>query len=355
MRSKKNKEVKKYALGGAIALGTGALQAGLGAYQMYQGYKMGKDIKEASTARPSEYAEMLKLARQADLENKRLEELNRTLATSIGAAQQAGGRAVVGALPAMVRAGDVGAQNILAQRQAAQLTALQIGAAGAEKEISREMAREQQQRMAAQAAVEGGLQNIAGALGGIGMAAVLGSFDKKQGATAPEARAGMSEEAMAIVSPAQSIERMAGQQAVTKEAQRSKVGEGMFDRASLLRPIVFSSPDAAMSQYYGQEMGDLLSQREALTSAGSQYGITPEQYDALMRAKELGLVNFNAGGKMTKGSFNHKTNPIDIVQAGKKVGEMTGGEVILNPAQQKKLSKESAYFRSLLKKFNKQK
>jgi len=29
--------------------------------------------------------------------------------------------------------------------------------------------------------------------------------------------------------------------------------------------------------------------------------------------------------------------------------------VILNPAQQKKLSKESAYFRQLLKKFNKQK
>jgi hypothetical protein len=34
---------------------------------------------------------------------------------------------------------------------------------------------------------------------------------------------------------------------------------------------------------------------------------------------------------------------------------MTGGEVILNPAQQQKLSKESAYFRQLLKKFNKQK
>jgi hypothetical protein len=355
MRSKKNNQVKKYQLGGTISAIAGLAQAGLGAYQMYQGQQMAKDIKEASTARPSEYAEMLKLARQADLEQKRLEELNRTLATGIGAAQQAGGRAVVGALPAMVRAGDVGTQNILAQRQAAQLAALQMGAAGAEKEISREMAREQQQRMAAQAAVEGGLQNIAGGVGGIGKAAMLGAFDKKEGAAAPEAQSGMSEEAMAIVSPAQSIERMAGQQAVTKEAQRSKVGKGMFDRASLLKPIIFSSPDAAMNQYYGQEMGDLLSQREALTSAGSQYGITPEQYDALMRAKELGLVNFNDGGKMTKGAFNHKTNPIDIVQAGKKVGEMTGGEVILNPAQQKKLSQESAYFRSLLKKFNKKK
>ena len=34
---------------------------------------------------------------------------------------------------------------------------------------------------------------------------------------------------------------------------------------------------------------------------------------------------------------------------------MTGGEVILNPKQQARLSKESAYFRNLLKKFNKKK
>ena len=319
MRSKKNNQVKKYQLGGAIALGTGALQAGLGAYQMYQGQKLAKDIKEASTARPSEYAEMLKLARQADLEQKRLEELNRTLATGIGAAQQAGGRAVVGALPAMVRAGDVGTQNILAQRQAAQLAALQMGAAGAEKEISREMAREQQQRMAAQAAVEGGLQNIAGALGGIGKAAVLGAFDS---------------EAKAKKAP------------FTGEAQ-------------LKEDIISSRAATARERRIGESaaagMEDLMAERESLLGMGPEAGLTNDQYDALMRMKELGLVNFNAGGKVTKGAFNHKTNPIDIVQAGKKVGEMTGGEVILNPAQQKKLSQESAYFRSLLKKFNKKK
>ena len=61
------------------------------------------------------------------------------------------------------------------------------------------------------------------------------------------------------------------------------------------------------------------------------------------------------GGMVTGGKFDHSTNPIDIVKKGKKIGEMTGGEVILNPAQQKKLSKESVYFRQLLKKFNKQK
>jgi hypothetical protein len=66
-------------------------------------------------------------------------------------------------------------------------------------------------------------------------------------------------------------------------------------------------------------------------------------------------IRLQEGGMVTGGKFDHKTNPIDIVQQGRKVGEMTGGEVILNPSQQKKLSKESAYFRTLLKKFNKQK
>jgi len=72
---------------------------------------------------------------------------------------------------------------------------------------------------------------------------------------------------------------------------------------------------------------------------------------------ELGLRGraMENGGMVTGGKFDHKANPIDIVKKGKKIGEMTGGEVILNPAQQKKLSKESVYFRQLLKKFNKQK
>jgi hypothetical protein len=321
MRSKKNNQVKKYQLGGTVAA-LGALgQAGLGAYQMIAGQQMAKDIKEASLARPSEYAEMLKLSRQADLERRRLEELNRTLATGIEAAQAAGGRAVVGALPAMVRAGDIGTQDILAQRQAAQMAALQQAAGGSEREISRLMAREQQQRMGAQAAVEGGLQNIAGGLGTLGTAAIYGAFDKKSEDSTTDATA--------------------------------------KEEAKLKQDIIASRAGTARERRVGESaaagMEDLMMERESLLGMGPEAGLTNDQYDALMRMKELGLVNFNAGGKMTKGAFNHKTNPIDIVQAGKKVGEMTGGEVILNPAQQKKLSQESAYFRSLLKKFNKQK
>jgi hypothetical protein len=206
------------------------------------------------------------------------------------------------------------------------MAALQQAAGGSEREISRLMAREQQQRMAAaQAAVEGGLQNIAGGVGGIGKAAMLGAFDKKAGEVSADA-------ASKVLSP---------------------------EEAQLKQDILSSRATTARERRIGESaaagMEDLMAERESLLGMGPEAGLTNDQYDALMRMKELGLVNFNAGGKMTKGAFNHKTNPIDIVQAGKKVGEMTGGEVILNPAQQKKLSQESAYFRSLLKKFNKKK
>ena len=249
MRSKKSKQPKKYITGGAIAaLGGTAIQSGLGIFQLAQGMKAAKNIQEASTARPSEYADMLKQARGADLEQKRLEELNRSISTGISAAQGAGGRALVGALPGMVRASDAGAIDILGKRQADTMQALQFGAQGAEAEIGRNLSREMMERQAAQAAIEGGVQNIAGGLGQLGSAATYGVF------------------------------------------------------------------------------------------GGGGNKQTAED-----------------GGMITGGKFDHKTNPIDIVKKGRKVGEMTGGEVILNPAQQQKLSKESAYFRQLLKKFNKQK
>ena len=323
MRPKKSKEPKKYAVGGMVAgalLGAG--QAGFGIYQMIQGQQAAKRIKEASTARPSEYAELLKQARNAELEQRRLEELNRSIATGIAAAQQGGGRALVGALPGMVRAGDAGAIDILGQRQAQTMQALQFGAQGAEREIGRELQREMMQRQAAQAAIEGGLQNIAGGLGQVGSAAIYGSLGRK-GATedatslaaAPTAEDQMRTETLA------SLNRTAG---AGSGGERAIIAQGFED-------------------IQDEELVPMLpATRSRLSLAEDRAFLLPSE---LMKE----------GGMVTGGKFDHKTNPIDIVQQGRKVGEMTGGEVILNPAQQKKLSKESAYFRSLLKKFNKQK
>lgn len=44
----------------------------------------------------------------------------------------------------------------------------------------------------------------------------------------------------------------------------------------------------------------------------------------------------------TPGEFDHDSNPIDIVQDGDKIGEMTGGEYIFNPEQAEKLRELAA-------------
>jgi len=304
MRPKKSKEPKKYAVGGMVAgalLGAG--QAGLGIYQMIQGQQAAKRIKEASTARPSEYAELLKQARNAELEQRRLEELNRSISTGIAAAQGAGGRTLLGVLPKMVQAGDAGALDILGQRRSDTMQALQFGAQGAEREIGREINREMMERGAAQAALEGGLQNIAGGLSQVGSSAIFGLMGKKD----------VTEDTTPV----------ATQETAAVGQQPAMIAES--DTEAVLR-------EAARRQ------------READAQA-----LLAEE-DFMMEP-----IRLQEGGMITGGKFDHKTNPIDIIHAGRKVGEMTGGEVILNPSQQKKLSKESAYFRTLLKKFNKQK
>jgi hypothetical protein len=306
MRSKKSKEPKKYIAGGLVLAGAlGAAQTGLGAYQMFQGQQAAKRIKEASTARPSEYAEMLKQARNAELEQRRLEELNRSIATGIAAAQGAGGRAVVAALPKMIGAADAGSLDILGQRQAQTMDALGFAAQGSEREIGRNINREIMERNAAQAALEGGLQNIAGGVGQIGSAGVYGA----QLASKKPAKAG-----------AESVLSVGD----TAKQELPIIGES--DTESVL------SENARLQRQFEEE--SLLAERDFM------------RQPIYFREK---------GGMVTGGKFDHKTNPIDIVKKGKKIGEMTGGEVILNPAQQQKLSKESAYFRQLLKKFNKQK
>jgi hypothetical protein len=58
-------------------------------------------------------------------------------------------------------------------------------------------------------------------------------------------------------------------------------------------------------------------------------------------------------GMKLPGEFSHETNPIDLMQSGRKVGEATGDEYIVNPEQARKISKESKFARQLFKKFEK--
>ena len=63
----------------------------------------------------------------------------------------------------------------------------------------------------------------------------------------------------------------------------------------------------------------------------------------LTSGSPMGSEGFNGffehGGEVEKtpGEFDHEENPIDIVQEGDKIGEMTGGEYIFNPEQAEEL------------------
>jgi hypothetical protein len=198
------------------------------------------------------------------------------------------------------------------------MQALGFAAKGAENEIERKMYREMIERQAAQAAIDSGLQNISGGLGQIGYAGVYGaqSASKKP---APITEVPLSAETIA--------------RNETLASLRGTVG----DRALIDLNIT--------------DLQDQLDEQQSLFDRGIIE--TADEYMPSMGNKKPRRLE--QGGMVTGGKFDHKTNPIDIVKKGQKIGEMTGGEVILNPAQQQKLSKESAYFRQLLKKFNKQK
>jgi len=123
-----------------------------------------------------------------------------------------------------------------------------------------------------------------------------------------------------------------------------------------------------------------LAQADASFNAGKQmqagaisnFGATAAQgflAEAQMKnALEIAKLKKENGGKIAKegmktpGEFDHDTNPIDLVQDGKKVGEATGGEYIFNPEQSDKIrelaekekSPLSRYVIGLLNRFDKE-
>jgi hypothetical protein len=218
----------------------------------------------------------------------------------------------------MIRASDAGALDILGQRQAQTMEALGFAAQGSEREIGRKINREMMERQAAQAAIEGGLQNIAGGVGQIGSAGVYGAQ-------------------LASKKPAPITEVPLSAETIARNETLASLRGTVGDRALIDLNIT--------------DLQDQLDEQQSLFDRGIIE--TADEYMPSMGNKKPRRLE--QGGMVTGGKFDHKTNPIDIVKKGQKIGEMTGGEVILNPAQQQKLSKESAYFRQLLKKFNKQK
>lgn len=111
-------------------------------------------------------------------------------------------------------------------------------------------------------------------------------------------------------------------------------------------------------------------------AAGAQFGTSGSAVESWKNATQgqrdffsdpnnqamLSSLGFQYGGKIkeaksgmkTPGEFSHNSNPISLMQDGKKIGEATGGEYVLNPEQAKKIANQSKYAKMLFRKFDKQ-
>ena len=117
---------------------------------------------------------MLQQARASEVAQRRIDEINRSMATSTAALQRAGARGVIGGIGAVTEAGARGKTAALTAQQQEIMRALERSTIGAERERSRQVSRQLREEGLAQAAIQAGTQNIAGGLGDIGMAAISG-------------------------------------------------------------------------------------------------------------------------------------------------------------------------------------
>jgi hypothetical protein len=134
------------------------------------------------------------------------------------------------------------------------------------------------------------------------------------------------------------------------------------NRANLGRNFASSIIDSAMPLLGGIGGGS-----GAGSGAGSGVGSGTQGFNLGQNM----MGGFNAGGEYqfptggfgglngkkgmkTPGVFSHKSNPINLMQNGSKVGEVTGGEYVVNPEQAKKIAQQSGFARMLFKKFDTQ-
>ena len=152
--------------------------------------------------------------------------------------------------------------------------------------------------------------------------------------------------------------RMAGQQAYGTQEQQAldaniaRANEmAMFDYGRAV-----SQADTERGLGRSLEQDKMLNQMALTQDIGSA---ASSAFGMLGQMGQMGEKGMKV--KETPGEFSHRTNPIDLVRNGTKIGEATGGELIFNPEQSGKLETLATegstelhkYLRGLFKKFNK--
>lgn len=281
-----------------IAQGVAGLgKAGYGAIQKRRGRQALESAYEAPTGKPSEYADLIRQARSSDIAQRRIDEINRTMATSTAALQQAGSRGVIGGIGAVTAAGAGAKTQALSQQQQEIMQALSRATIGGEYQRQRDVARQTREENLAMAAIQAGQENIIGGAGDI-------------------MQAGLS----------------------YGQAQSEGLIKGKKKSPSLsMKDMMLYGGDTGRT-FSESGIKDLMAMQSELEELEREEG-------------EFGTAAQGAKVKKTPGKFSHKSNPIDIMKDGAKIGEMTGGEYIFNPKQAKNLQKLSKSGNSDLHKF----
>ena len=294
------KHGKNFFVGGIMNLAAGLGAAGYGAYQERQAKKKMAQADELAAGPIRSQAARQRIARQTSDAQAGVDAALRAQATAAQQlGEQGGSRALVSATPGLVRATELASQRAIASVPTADESVLTAG--------QNQQARLNLNRLsrAADAARQTTIGGISTAL--MGAAEIAGGLSGRK-----------------------------------KDKGTGDADESVVPDAPV-RDGLTSAVDMAMTNTQ-QGLVDFTKQTKADKSAG--FSITPETPNVVITEEdldELGAITpMEEGGvQKTPGEFDHDDNPIDIVQEGAKIGEMTGGEYIFNPEQAEEMRKLS--------------
>lgn len=375
---------KKYFVGGLINVGAGLAQAGYGLYQERQAKKRMAQADGLAEGPIRTQAARQRIARQTSDSQAAIDAALRAEATAAEQLARSGGsRGLVAGTPRLLRATERAVGSALDRfgTLGAQQSQMQDQMATAGLNAGRRANFSRLQR-AADAARSMQLQGVAGAIKG--GAEILGGIDfagaaaKRKANRAAKAvgdeydydRAAAEDMAMTASIPMTGLVEKTDVSidkpgiSIAEEEILGGSGIQVDPMAGRLTPDQIAASGFGQSPRTLDEIADYASsvtknrmgQKSLydMSQLDAQIPLMEQQEEELERL--AGIQPMEEGGKQDKvektpGDFDHDDNPIDIVQDGDKIGEMTGGEYIFNPEQAEEMRKLSKKGSSPLHKF----
>jgi len=147
----------------------------------------------------------------------------------------------------------------------------------------------------------------------------------QQAADRASAMGALSKDPRNVLAGVQALESSAAKQRTdlmgTQQQAKTRAMENLAREQQRVK-----SQDIAVA---GQELSGIVGQKAAAEQ--NIFGGVEDILSGVGAMAEDGAKIDAEEGGVTPGEFNHDTNPIDMVQDGEKIGEATGGELILPP------------------------